>query len=246
MYPNHDVVVFQTLTRTASYLGSILNYTFYSNSTAPPVSTSFLDLFISPFYPNAPPSVAFVVVAPLYCTHIPPPLPEQSTIQLEFTRTLYPPASAARLCALRHVPASATVSCYCAPPHFPPSAYSQVPISPWGVLLSRVNPLLCAYALPSLSDPSSPRIFWCLVLCRVDFRARVRGQGTYTPWQLLSLLLAPPATWPYRRCSVYLDPPHSTLSVFIPSLLVESGRSVVKYHQETQVKMHFYDKILVE
>ena len=45
MCPNHDVVVFQPWTGTAPYLGSVANYTFYSNPPSPSVSTIFSGYF---------------------------------------------------------------------------------------------------------------------------------------------------------------------------------------------------------
>ena len=45
---NHEVVVFQPRTGTARDLVSVANYTFYCSPTAPPVSTDFMDIFISP------------------------------------------------------------------------------------------------------------------------------------------------------------------------------------------------------
>ena len=53
MCPNHEVVVFQPRTGTAPDLGSVANYTFYSNSPDPSVSTNFLNIFISPLYSTA-------------------------------------------------------------------------------------------------------------------------------------------------------------------------------------------------
>ena len=51
---NHEVAVFQPRAGTSPYLGSVANYTSYSNPPAQPVSTDFLDIFIYP-YPNRPP-----------------------------------------------------------------------------------------------------------------------------------------------------------------------------------------------
>ena len=65
--PNHEVVVFRPWTVITPDLGSVANYTFYSNPPAPPVSTVFMDIFVSPLYSTTPPSVALVVVASIYC-----------------------------------------------------------------------------------------------------------------------------------------------------------------------------------
>ena len=64
---NHEVVVFQPKIGTAPDLDSVANYTFYSNSPAPPVSTNFLDILIYPLYPTSPGLVVFSLVAPLSC-----------------------------------------------------------------------------------------------------------------------------------------------------------------------------------
>ena len=80
---NHEVVVSQTRTGNSPDLGSVANYTFYSNSPAPPVSTGFMDISIHPLYPTAYRSVAFLLVAPLSCTHFPPTLLAQSAVHLD-------------------------------------------------------------------------------------------------------------------------------------------------------------------
>ena len=97
VFLNHEVVVFQPQTGTAPDLGFVANYTFYYSPPALPVSTIFLDVFIYPLYPTPPPSVAFVVLTPLYCTRSPPPLPERNAVHLDVVPTRHPPASAARL-----------------------------------------------------------------------------------------------------------------------------------------------------
>ena len=81
--PNNEVVVFQLLTGTAPDLGSVANYTYYSIPPAPPVSTFFLGLLISPLYLNAPPSLVYFIVAPLSYTCSPPPLPERNAVHLD-------------------------------------------------------------------------------------------------------------------------------------------------------------------
>ena len=123
--PNHEMVMFQPRTVTTLYLGSVANYTFYSNPFTPPVSTGFLYLFISPLYPTTPPSVGFVVISPLFCTHSPPFLLSQITVHLDIACTLHTPASDICLCAQRHVTTSVPVSCYCAPS--PPAVLGLIP-----------------------------------------------------------------------------------------------------------------------
>ena len=92
---NHDVVVLQPWSETALDLGSVANYTSYSNPPLLPVSTSFLDIFIYPFYPNAPPSVLLFVVSLLSCTCSPTTLPARRAVHLDVDRSVHPPASAA-------------------------------------------------------------------------------------------------------------------------------------------------------
>ena len=48
LYPNHEMVVLQPQTGTAMELESISNLTFYTSRLTPPVSTTFLDLFLPP------------------------------------------------------------------------------------------------------------------------------------------------------------------------------------------------------
>ena len=95
-------------------------------------------------------------------------------------------------CDWHHVP------WLCAPP-FASLGLFLGPCHPLGVLLSKAPPCLYAPASPSLFVPLSPCIFWCFVLCWVIFCARVRVQGTSTPWQSPTLVLAPPATRPCRH-----------------------------------------------
>ena len=89
----------------------------------------------------------------------------------------------------------------------PPSAYTQVPVVPWGVRQLWVPQYLC---VPAFSSPSSPQnlgIVWYLFFCLVAFRAKSRFPGASNPRQLHALVLFPPATWPCRRHSGYPDPP---------------------------------------
>ena len=156
---NHEVVVFQSQIGTAPDLGSVANYTFYYNSPAPPVSTKFMNIFIYPLYPTSPQSLSFVLVAPLSCNRSPPPLLEQSAVHLDVTYTHHPPAYASCLYTPHRVPTSAFCPVNVPPPPFMPSAFSQVPVSPWGVLSSRVPPRLCDPASYYLIDPPYPGIF---------------------------------------------------------------------------------------
>ena len=112
---NHEVVVSQLRKWTAPDLGSVANYTFYSNPTAPPAPTGFTDISIHPLYPTATTSLAFVVIAPLSCTRYPPPFHAQSSTHLDVARTCHPPDSAACLCASLHAPASSAMPHECAP-----------------------------------------------------------------------------------------------------------------------------------
>ena len=106
-------------------------------------------------------------------------------------RTRRPPSSAAHPCAPRRVTASAKSSRVSSLPIFLPSAFSQVPVGPWGVLQSRVPPRLCVTSSSSPSSPLNLDIvrFWCP--CQVAFRKNSRGQGASTPCQLRALGLDP-------------------------------------------------------
>ena len=116
--PNNAVVVFQPRTGNAPYLGSINNFTFYSNPPAPPVSTNFMDICVVPLYPTAPLSVMFLLVSPLSCTHYPPPPPSRITLQLKIDRTrqTLPLVSSTRTTCLCVTPCTMNVL----PPPMPP------------------------------------------------------------------------------------------------------------------------------
>ena len=125
MCTNHEVLVFQPQTGTAPYPGSVANYTFYYNPTAPPVSTNFLDIFNVPLCSITPPWVFFLLVDPLSCTWSPLPLLVWSTFQMSVARPLH----------------LSSFSCFCI--SFRKSAYSAVshecvppPFSALGLLLS--------------------------------------------------------------------------------------------------------------
>ena len=111
---NHEVVVFQPRIGTALDLGSVANYTFYSNPPAPPFSTGLLGIFISHLYPTAPPSVVFVVVALSLSTA----LHLLSHRKSPYTCTSPAPATrqTPQLVSAPRVPVSAVVSRDCAPP----------------------------------------------------------------------------------------------------------------------------------
>ena len=59
-----------------------------------------MDILISPFYPTAPPSVAFVVIYPLSCIIYPSPLSERSVIHLDSACARHPPESRLRRLSL--------------------------------------------------------------------------------------------------------------------------------------------------
>ena len=108
--PNHEVVVLQTRIGIDPYLGSVANYTSYSNPPAPPVSTNFLDILFFPSILPLPPLLAFKVVAPFSCTRSPPPLMARSAVHLDVACTHLLPASTTRPCAPRRMREPATVS----------------------------------------------------------------------------------------------------------------------------------------
>ena len=90
MCPNHELVVFQPQTWTDMYIGSVTNYTFYYNPTAPAVSTNFLYLFISPLYPTGT-RIRRVPSCSPYFNHF---LPNHTTI----TKNLTPGHPRASIC----------------------------------------------------------------------------------------------------------------------------------------------------
>ena len=114
MCPNHDVVVFQPCTGTAPYLGSGAKYTFYSNPPSPPVLTNFLDIFIVPICPIAPPSVVFLLIPPISIIPSPPSLPSLINFHLDIYRSCHPPAFATRLFSLPRMSTCSALSHDCA------------------------------------------------------------------------------------------------------------------------------------
>ena len=175
--------MFQPWTVTPPNLGSLAIVTnFISSPPAPPDSTVFLDRYfpysILPSHHQQP----FIFVSLSLFS----PAPYAA-------RTRYAPVSAAHLCTPLHVPVSAAISRYCAPPPpLSPSACAQVPVSPLGVCPSQISPSPLCPPSPSLISPPNHRIFWILVSCCVNFRAGVRYQGASTPCQLLALEPPPP------------------------------------------------------
>ena len=145
---NIEVLVFQPRTGTAMNLGSVDNYTFYSNYPAPTFSTNFLDIFISPLYPNAPPSLAFFVVAPLCCNQS--PSPPGSKHRPPVSR-LHPPAIILHRSSMRPVP----YACVCH--RFPLLCAS--PLSPLGLIPGPCQPL----GGSPVAGPYTP-LFPCLAL----------------------------------------------------------------------------------
>ena len=112
--PNHEVVVFQPRTVTATYSGSVyIVLKNYSNSSRPAYINRFW-IFLFPPPPTAPPHHKPLVVVTFLCsTRSPPPLLERNAVHLEFSHTRHPPASAAYICAQSRVPMYATISRIC-------------------------------------------------------------------------------------------------------------------------------------
>ena len=76
---NYEVMMFQPRSGTALYLGSVANYTSYSNPSASPISINFLDVFFSPLYYRPP--ISRVRRHSLLFTRSPPPLLARSAVQ---------------------------------------------------------------------------------------------------------------------------------------------------------------------
>ena len=139
---NYEVVVFQPQTVTPPHLGSVsISYNIYIYSSQPTLFYHFSGSSFSFIHPTAPPSSAVHCQIPLsFCIRSPPSLPAQSAAHLDFSLTPHPPASAACLCALCHMPASSNVFCDCGAPLLPPLAWAQIPVSLWGDNLLRFHP----------------------------------------------------------------------------------------------------------
>ena len=155
---NQEVVVFQPCTGTAMDLGSVtIIVTIILASSAPPVSTvSGSFYFLPPSY-HPPHQQPFVVAAPfsVCSTRSPPPLPVWNTVHLNVAHTRHPPASAACLCALIRMSASAAVYLVRSPPLFCPWPAPRSLSSPGGFTHRGSFYIHCASASPSLcSDPT--------------------------------------------------------------------------------------------
>ena len=208
---NHELVVFQPLTGNDLDLGSIASYKFYFGPPAPPISTVFLDLCIFLIHPTAHLSVTVHRrITSLCCTFSPPPLLELNSFHLYSIHTLHPPASAARLCASRHMPAS--------------SAFSRVRLSPlfrpWPAPRSLFSPgkfdfrgslrLTCDPASTSLYFSLTPVIFWFLVSCQVAvFEQGQEARAPPLPGNYSPRSSPLPTTFPFQSRSRYPDPPPS-------------------------------------
>ena len=106
--PNHEVLMFQPWTVITPNLGSVANYTFYSNPPAQPVSTIFLDFFVYPLYSNTPHQQRSYLY-PLYLASAPHLLYQNkvlSTWKSPTPATRHLPASNSHLCALHLMPVS--------------------------------------------------------------------------------------------------------------------------------------------
>ena len=118
--------MFQPRSRNDTVLDSVSSdYNLFYNPAPPILAILWIILFTPPFYRT--PSVAVLVVAPLFHTLPPPPFLVRNYLHLDVTHTLYPPpstlhlpASTARLCAPSRVPASAALSRVHLPPVCPP------------------------------------------------------------------------------------------------------------------------------
>ena len=173
--------MFQPCTGTARHLGSVANYKFYSYSAAPPVSTNFLDLTFPPsLLYRFPISSIFPCIS--YLLYLLITFSPGTKCRPPGCHPHPPPASL-RLFSLCPTPCAClcAVSCDCETPHFLTSDFSQIPVSPWGVLSSWFPLLLFEPASYYLSALPYPGIFLWLVLCQVDFGARTRGQNISNP-----------------------------------------------------------------
>ena len=147
-----------------------------------------------------------------------PPVPPVSTVFVYRSSSLLNPTAPMLAVVHFHTPLSALYPLHTSSPyrHFrwmcAPSFYTlglhRGPCKPLGG-----SPV----SGPSVSSVPQPRPSWVLLqilayygywyLCQVAFCARSRGQGSSTPCQSLSLVLAPPPTWPCHICLGYLYPP---------------------------------------
>ena len=126
-----------------------------------------------------------------------------------------PPASVTRLCTPCQMPASVDISCLCALTLFRPRPALRSLSAPGRVCMLQFPPHLCAPARFSWFICRLPASSGVWFSCRVDFRKKARGQGASTPWHLIALAFAPPATYPCWRRSgfLYTPPPPLPLSL---------------------------------
>ena len=167
--PNYEVGVFQYRTVTPPYLGSIDYCYTFKLGLLPYLFLPFPILLFYLLLPNASPYVAFNRQRNLFFH----PLPTSSTgakCRLPGCRLRLPPAS---LCCsfLRPAPRACVCSWFRdgVLPLLPPLTCTQVPVSSWGVIASRVPPHLCTPASPYLISPPNPGIVWSLVLLSGGF-----------------------------------------------------------------------------
>ena len=189
---NYEVVEFQASVRDSYILRPYcLSLTNFTQPLPPHLSQPFLDLSIFPPPANAPPVTAVHRRNNYLYICSPPTLPAWSVVHLAVALTCHPLAFDARLCTLRRVPTSATISCVrlpslCRPCPVPSSQLSPRGFACRGSLRLRASPLLPPYVFPCLPESS---IAWFLL--GGSCRAGARGQGTSTPWQSLALVLTP-------------------------------------------------------
>ena len=210
MYPNYEVVVFQPWTVTPPHLGYVAYC--YNFKLGPPQHLfllPFSGLFSSLLCRTASPSIDFHLWSPLIFHPLPTSSPGAK--RRPPGRHLHPqPAS---LCCSSLIPA-------------------YLHLTPFPVMAR--SPLYHPRPEPrSLSEPggfdrhgslpasvSMPRPLWVLLrilassgpwyCCWVDFRARARGQGTSTPYQLRALVLS----------KVGIPPPHNSDCSLLSSVVL--------------------------
>ena len=230
---NYEVVVFQAWVRERSIL-STLPLLIVNNFSLPDPSVSVI-FWIILFLLLPPPPISclqlhFTDLSHLLPTsspgvdHRPPRLSPHPT-PTSLRRSSLCPAS--RAWFRRNIPRPFT-------PPFPPSACAQVLVGPWGVVRCLSLRLRCVPAyLPLLVNrrlPSSSGVWFHS--SRVDFsRAKTRGPGASTPWQLiiavLTLFLQMSLLAPFRLPGTHPLTPSTTpyvVSVSSP-LLMFVGRS---------------------
>ena len=149
--PNYEVVVFRPRTVTPPQLGSVEIVTL-KLSLPPHLFLLFVWVFLlSPHSYCSPICSRSSSNSSLVCTRSPPPLPERSAAHLDVNCTRHPPASAACLCALHHVPVSATVTVTVRSPILCPWPTHRSMLAPGGI--SRRG-----YLRASVPPPCPPRV----------------------------------------------------------------------------------------